>query len=471
MLKKNDILKGIVSALGSNGEGIIKYGDYTVFVPYVLPEEEIEYKVLKVAKNCVYGKVLNVIKPSKDRIDAPCSVFGKCGGCQLQHLEYKKQLKVKEENVKRCFSKIAGIDVEINKTVTGESPFRYRNKLQLPISFNGKETVIGFYAENSHRVVPICDCLINSSWTAKLISAITLYIKEFNLKGYSDFDSSGYIREVTAKELNGNLIICLVLTTKKLVGKDRLIEILTEKLGLEFTLYINVNSKPTNVVYGEEFILVHGKAEYTGEMFGIKYKMGVRSFMQVNPSVCKKLYGAVCDNASLSEDVTVIDAYSGAGLMTALLASKAKKAIGIEIIPEAVEIANQLALDNGLSNKTTNYQGKCEVIMPDIIAKERQQNANVTVVLDPPRKGCDYAVIKAVKDSLADKVIYVSCNPSTLARDVGLLTGALKYEGNQIVRANDYTPLYEINSVTPYDMFAQTKHVETLVVLSRVLNR
>ncbi len=466
MIKKNDERIGIVCSIGANGEGIVKDDNCVIFVPFAILGEKIKYRALKVTKKCVYAKLLEVITPSADRVKASCPVFGKCGGCQLQHINYSKQLKVKAENIARCFSKIAGLTVNVDEAVVGESAYRYRNKLQLPVVYNGYETIIGFYAEGTHRVVPIDDCPINAVWSKNLIKAFKQYFTEYNVLGYNELDGSGEIREITAKELNSQLIITVVSTTDRLRGVERLIQILNENLVQEFSLYLNVNSKRSNVVYGDKFILLYGKPEYSGEMHGIKYKMGVRSFMQVNPSVCAKLYDVVRKEACVGKDNVVIDAYSGAGLMTALLAQDAKRAIGIEIVPEAVEIANQLAIENGLSQKITNYLGKCEEIMPGIIDVERKKKSSITVVLDPPRKGCDLAVINAVRESFAEKIIYVSCNPSTLARDVGLIVGTLIYDNGQIVKAENSTHLYAINSVTPYDMFAQTKHIETLVCLT-----
>jgi 23S rRNA (uracil1939-C5)-methyltransferase len=328
-------------------------------------------------------------------------------------------------------------------------------------------TQIGFYAENSHRVVPIDDCLINAPWTKNVISVFKKYIEEYDVKGYDEFNRSGEIREITVKEIKGNLIITVVSLSKELRGKDRLISILKEELKYNFSLYLNVNAKDTNVIFGDEFYLLYGDADYVGDMLGIKYKIGVQSFMQVNNSVCSKLYSAVRELVDADEDTVVIDAYSGAGLMTALLAKNAKKAIGIEIIPEAVSCANDLAVKNGLSKKINNYQGKCEDILPDIIASERKKNSKICLVLDPPRKGCDIKVINAVLESEIDRIVYVSCKPSTLARDVGLLVGTLEQVGGEIKKSQEPKERYEVSYVRPYDMFAQTKHVETLVVLQR----
>jgi len=466
-MEKNDELVGVVSGLGSNGEGIIKQNGTVVFVPFTLIGEKIRYKVLKVTSKCAYGKVLEVLTPAEIRVRAKCPVFGKCGGCQLQHVKYVNQLKLKEDAIANTFKKVANLAVSVKPAIKGDDQFRYRNKLQLPVVLSSKGTEIGFYAENSHRVVPIDDCLINAPWTENVISAFKKYIEEFNIQGYDEKSGKGEIREITAKEVKGNLIITVVSLTKALRGKERLIDILKEDLKFNFSLYLNVNEKDTNVIFGEEFFLLYGAPQYTGDMLGIKYKIGVQSFMQVNNSVCSKLYSSVRELVDADENTVVIDAYSGAGLMTALLAKNAKKAIGIEIIPEAVSCANDLALKNGLSNKISNYLGKCEDILPDIIEKEREKNSKICLVLDPPRKGCDIKVINAIINSGIEKIVYVSCKPSTLARDVGLLIGTLEEVGNEIKKANNPLSRYEVSYVRPFDMFAQTKHVETLVMLTK----
>ena len=467
-MEKNEERVGIVVGFGSNGEGIIKQDGTVVFVPFTLLGEKVRYKVLKVTSKCAYGKVLEVLTPAEYRVRSKCPVFGKCGGCQLQHVKYINQLKIKEDTVANCFKKIANLDVNVKSAIKGDDCFRYRNKLQLPVAQTDKGVVIGFYAEGSHRVVEIDDCLINAPWTPNVISAFKEYMNEFNLKGYNELDGTGDVREITVKDVKGNLIITMVVLRDNIPSKKRLIEILKEHLKYTFSVFLNVNDKDTNVIYGDKFTLLHGSSNYTGDMLGIRYKIGVMSFMQVNNSVCSKLYSAVRDVVDADENTVVIDAYSGAGLMTALLAKGAKKAIGVEIVPEAVRCANELAALNNLSDKITNYQGKCEDILPDIIKAETAENANVCVVLDPPRKGCDINVINSLIENKVDKIVYVSCKPSTLARDVGLLVGTLKVENGEIKKNENPENRYEVTFVRPFDMFAQTKHVETLVCLTKL---
>ena len=341
--------------------------------------------------------------------------------------------------------------------------------MQLPVGSVDGKTVIGFYAAGSHRIVPVSDCLINADWTKQIIEAFNEYVEKFNIKGFDEQNFTGELREIAVKDVKGNLIITVVTLSDTLRGENDLIEILSKKIKLPFSVYHNVNKNESNAIYGEKFRLVYGKKDYSADMLGVKYKVGVQSFMQVNASVCSKLYSAVREEAALTPETTVIDAYSGAGLMTALLAKSAKKAVGIEIVPEAVDCANALALENGLSDKITNYLGKCEEIMPDIIEKERKNSSDICLVLDPPRKGCDIKVIDAITKTLPEKIIYVSCMPSTLARDAGLITGTLTLnDKGEIVKTDKISSdlRYEIVLVKPFDMFAQTKHIETLVVLS-----
>lgn len=467
-MEKNEELIGIISDVGINGEGVLKHDGKTVFVPFTLKGEKVRCKILKVTSKCAYAKVLEIYTPSDIRVKPKCAVFGKCGGCQLQHIKYNSQLRVKENNIATTFKKVANINVSVSSAVVGTDCYRYRNKLQIPVSASSNGAAIGFYAEGSHRVVPIDDCLINAPWTADIISAFKQYIEEFDIKGYDEADNSGEVREITVKEIKGNLLITVVTLSEKIRGKDRLVDILKEKVKYTFSLYLNVNSKNTNVIYGDKFVLLYGKPDYCSEMLGVKYKIGVQSFMQVNDSVCAKLYSTVKKFVSADNQTVVIDAYSGAGLMTALLAKDAKKAIGIELVPEAVECANELALMNKLNDKVSNYQGKCEDILPDIIKREKENNEKICLILDPPRKGCDIEVINAIIKSDIEKIIYVSCLPSTLARDVGLIVGTLECVNGEVRKVENPKYRYDVAVVKPFDMFAQTKHVETLVCLTRV---
>ena len=466
MITKNEEYIGIVERFGANGEGVVKNDDLVVFVSNALPGEKIRYKVLKIAKKYAYGKLLEVIVPADERVRPVCPVFFKCGGCQLQHLKYAVSLKYKSSIVADCLKKIANLTVKVPTTVKSQYEYGYRNKLQLPVSNEDGKNLIGFYAENSHRIIPITDCPLHPSWSEKLIFTLKSYMLKCKVLGYNETDKTGLIRHVVCREIAGKLTITLVLVKDELPKVDVLIDLLKSAFP-EFSLFININDKDTNVILGDEFKLVYGEPFYKNEFLGIKYSVGVQSFLQVNSQIASKIYQNVVKTVCEDEDITVIDAYSGAGLMTAMLAKKAKKAYGIEIIPEAVSVADRLAKDNNLTDKMQNFLGDAKVILPELVKKVTAEGGKVAVVLDPPRKGCDREVIDAINESLPEKIVYVSCNPSTLARDVGLLVGSLKYEGNELVRTEEYSPRYEINYVKPYDMFPQTKHVECVLCLTK----
>lgn len=242
------------------------------------------------------------------------------------------------------------------------------------------ETVVGFYAENSHRVVPINDCPINAPWTGRVIAAVKRFMSEYGYRGYDETTGRGDVREITVKEVKGSLLITVVTPDKNFRGAEKFEKILEETVKYPFALYVNVNPKNTNVIYGEEFRLIKGPANFSAEMLGVKYKAGVRSFMQVNSAVCNKLYSSVLAAAGADENVTVIDAYSGAGVMTALLAGVAKKAIGIEIVPEAVAFADEVKKANGLEDKMQNILGKCEDILPDVVKREKAEGGKVCLL-------------------------------------------------------------------------------------------
>ncbi len=465
MIEKNQEFVGIVERLGSNGEGVIKNDGIVVFIPNVLPEEKIKYKILKVAKTYAYGKVTEILVPAEDRVRPLCPVFEKCGGCQLQHFDYANQLKFKTTLVKDCFKKIANLEVDVKTTLKNNSEYGYRNKLQLPIGAKNGESFIGFYAENSHRIVPITKCYINADWSEKLISSIKQFMINYRVSGYDEVSKQGVLRHVVAREADTGIIITLVSAKRQIPHINEFVKILKENF-IEFSLYLNFNDKDTNVVFGDEFSLIYGKGFYTTELCGIKCDVGVKSFMQVNYEVASKIYQMAIKLLEAGEDTFVIDAYSGAGLMTAMFAKKARHAYGIEIIDEAVNIADNLAIKNGLSDKMTNICGDCAEVLPPLVS-ELSKKGKVAVVLDPPRKGCDKKVIDAILKCDIDKIVYISCNPATLARDVGLLVGSLYYDGKEIKKVEDYTQKYEISYARPYDMFSQTKHVETVVCLTR----
>lgn len=438
-MKKNEIINVIISDYGSNGEGVAKFNEYVVFVPYALVGERINVKVLKVQKNIVFAKIEKIINKSADRVEPVCPVFNRCGGCQLQHLDYAAQLKLKTDIVKNNIKKIANLECEVLPCVPSDKIYKYRNKMQLPVGVKG----LGFYANNSHDIVPISNCPLHDEWATKVIEIVHEYIKIYNIPCYNEESKKGEIRHIVARFMQGRLNLVIVSTKDKLIHSEFLI------LGLQryfedFSLYINKNDRDTNVIMTDELTLLYGEGEQKLNVGGINYSVSPLSFMQVNYEVQNKIYEKV---ASLCNGCDyVIDAYSGAGLLSSIIAKSNKQVYGIEIVKSATENANKLKKDNKIDN-LTNINGDCAVELPKLIAT---LSGNGIVVLDPPRKGCDEKVLNAILASLPQKVVYISCNSATLARDMKLLS-------------KDYTPTF----IQPFDMFPQTKHVETLVCLEK----
>lgn len=497
MPEKNQIICAVTDSLGSNGEGIVRHEGITFFVPYCLPGEKIRFRVLKTKDNIGYGKVEEILTPAEERVREKCPVFNRCGGCQLQHLNYRSQLLFKGIVVRDALRKIAGIDVAVPAAVKSDLPYGYRNKLQMPIGVDRDgNNVIGFYAERSHRIVPAASCAIHPEWAEKLISLLHRYMEECAVKGYDEEKRTGSLRHVVVREIGGNFIVTLVSVTENLPNLPYFIELL-RTVFRSFTLYVNINAKDTNVIFGERFVLEYGPGYFEAEEQGIRYEAGPVTFLQVNENVRGKLYEAVLETIAGTGTEVAIDAYSGGGLLTALLAKRCKRVYGIELEAEAVECADALKEKNELSNMT-NICGRVEEKLSAVLEKEKGED--VRLILDPPRAGIARSVLYALLKSGISKLTIISCNPATLARDLGILTGSLIEREGELIKNPVYTSLnaselnenissesflkedvktrqnenegdlngfYEIESIQPFDMFPQTRHIETLVVLSR----
>ena len=454
---KNDLVTVTCERLGTGGEGVASAEGITLFVPNLLTGERALVKVLAVKDKVAYGKVEELYTPAEQRVRPACAVFGKCGGCQLQHLRYRYQLLFKTDLVKNTLKKIGNISAQVSPCVKSDKEYGYRNKLILPIGQKDNQTVVGFYAERSHRIVETSDCPI-SDWAGKVIAAVKNFSEKCGLDGYDEVTGKGQLRHIAVRQLGKKFIVVLVVT-EPIKGADYLISLL-DNVFKEYSFFLNFNSEKTNVVFGKEYQLLKGSATYTVEEAGITFEAGAQTFVQVNEGVRKKLYeGAL---ALIDGDETVIDCYSGGGLLTAMFAKKCKKAYGIELVEEAGECARRLCAMNGLEGKMFNITGRVEDELPALLKKEK----NAAVVLDPPRAGVDKSVLAALSQAETKKIIMISCNPATLARDLGILTGTLVWdEKGNLVKAPSPEGKYEIVSVQPFDMFPQTKHVETLVCL------
>lgn len=471
MIKKNDILTGKVQSFGSDGEGVVQAEGCVFFVPYALPGEEIEFKALKIKGNTGYGKLLRVILPAKGRVQPKCPAFYTCGGCALQHADYETQLFFKREKVKNALRKIGGVEAEVSPVTACGSEYGYRNKLQLPVGTDAAgNTALGFYAERSHRIVPIEKCLIHPEWAEKLMRVFREYIATSGAKGYDERTKKGLLRHLVAREIDGKLLITVVATARKLPCEDWLTARLCEMFP-GCGVYVNVNAGETNVIFGDKFYLLCGAARIEGRTGGIAYEAGAETFVQVNPEIREKLYARAMEACFADGADVAIDAYSGGGLMTAMAAKRCKRVYGVELNEEASACADALKEKNNLANMT-NICGDAAKIVPEIMARERGNN--VALILDPPRAGVERSVLYAILKSGVGRFVMISCNPATLARDLGILTGTLREKNGALVKvapdsanADGDDGYFKIESVEPFDMFPQTKHVETLVCLSK----
>ena len=478
MVQKNDILRGKVQSFGSDGEGVVSAEGCVFFVPYALPEEEISFRVVKIKGNTGYGKIEEILTPSPQRRAPACPVFYTCGGCCLQHADYDLQRAFKREKVQSALKKIGGVEAEVLPVVPCSSPFGYRNKLQLPVGVDAEGNVaLGFYAERSHRIVPIEKCYIHPAWAEKLIAAFKEYVAESGASAYDERTKKGLLRHLVAREIDGNCLVTVVAMQKRLPKSEALVKKL-RKIFPGCSAFVNVNVKDTNVIFGDKFYPLCGAGHICGVAAGVKYEAGAETFVQVNPEVRETLYKNALEACFSGGAEVVIDAYSGGGLLTAMAAKRAKRAYGVELNAEASACADKLKEQNGLSNMI-NICGDVAEILPEIMRKERAENT--VLILDPPRAGVARSVLYAILKSGIKRFVMISCNPATLARDLGILTGSLREENGALVKraAKDDAGVvgvdgaeeakngyFGIEKIEPYDMFPQTKHVETLVVLS-----
>ena len=406
-----------------------------------------------------------MLTPAEHRIRPTCPVFTKCGGCSLLHLKYGEQLKIKSQNVENCLKKIANIDFTVNKTVKSAFELGYRNKVQLPVRQVGDQKLVGFFAENSHRIIPVDSCAIQNDVCSKIINITKRFVNDCNVSCYDEHTNSGLLKHVVCRTVGDKALVVAVVNGYELPCAQTFIEYLSKEIG-EFSLILNINTMQNNVILGNEFKVLYGEGVYYGYEYGIKYPVNAESFIQVNDSVRVKLYSDVVKLLSTDENSVVIDAYSGAGMMSAMIAKHSSKVIGIEVVKEAVDASNELAKINDLSDKIENYNGLCEEILPTVCNNLEKEEKDFSIVLDPPRKGCHINVLNSILKVKPKKVVYVSCSPQTLARDLGILLGTLGYdEKGELKRTQSNNGIYQIESITPYDMFPQTKHVETVVSL------
>jgi 23S rRNA (uracil1939-C5)-methyltransferase len=449
-VSKNMNYKIDISGLGHGGEGIGKVDNFTVFVEGAIPEDNIEAKIIKVKSNYAIGKLQRIIKPSPHRISPPCPIADKCGGCQIQQIDYQRQLEYKTQLVKDNIERIGKIkDIIIHPTIGMKDPWNYRNKAQFPIGEEGG-AVLGFYAKGSHNIIETDTCFIQHSENDKITRIIRRFINEYKISIYDEKKHQGLLRHVVTKVgfSTGVIMLVLVINGEDIPHKDELVNRLLDSNAKIVSIYLNINKTKSNVILGKENRLIYGKKHIVDHIGDIKFEISPLSFFQVNPIQTKVLYEKALEYADLQGDEIVYDAYCGIGTISLFLAQRAKKVIGVEIVDQAIKDAKRNAQLNNIEN-VEFYTGEAEKVIPKLYKQE--QKADV-VVVDPPRKGCDEKLLDTIIQMKPKRVVYVSCNPSTLARDLNYLE-----KGG-----------FKTNEIQPVDMFPHTMHVETVVLMSRV---
>ncbi len=438
-----------ISGLTSEGSGVAKIDGFTVFVEGALPEEKAEIKIVKVLKNYAYGKLLRTLDPAAARVEPACGVVKRCGGCQLQHMSYEAQLEYKTRQVKDAIERLGGLKgITIHDTIGMKEPWRYRNKAQFPVGLDG-DVMIGFYASRSHEIIDTPQCAIQDDVNDKVTQTVREFIKKYDISIYDENTGKGLIRHIMTRKgfRTGELMVCIVINGDTLPCDKALIDMLNRNTENLKSIVLNVNKKRTNVILGDRNIVIFGEEaiyDYIGEF---KFKISPLSFFQVNPIQTEVLYGKALEYAELKGNETVFDAYCGIGTISLFLSKKAKKVYGVEIIPQAIENAKENARLNGITN-TEFIVGESETVIPEMYKKGIKADV---IVVDPPRKGCDEKLLDVIAQMAPERVVYVSCNPATLARD-------LKYLSERG---------YKVKEVQPVDMFPQTTHTESVCLIER----
>lgn len=472
---KNDCVELTIEDIGVSGEGIGKVDGYTLFVKDTVIGDVVRVKIMKAKKNYGYARLMDIIKPSKDRVEPACPIARQCGGCQIQAMNYNAQLKYKQKLVKDNLLRIGGLtegaDYEMCEILGMDTPFRYRNKAQYPVGEDKDGNIVmGFYAGHTHSIIacPDDDCMLGHSDNAFILNAVKEWMKEYRVRAYNENIHKGTVRHVLIRTgyHTDEVMVCLV--TKKMLRKeaaDGLVKAI-QKLKLNVaSLVVNINKEDTNVILGKECITLYGRPYIEDYIGDIKFQISPLSFYQVNPKQTEVLYNKALEFAGLKGNESVWDMYCGIGTISLFLAKKAGKVYGVEIVPQAIEDAKNNAKINNIDNAEF-FVGKAEEVVPAFYkkqtgvqsdndstdSKEYDMTRPDVVVVDPPRKGCDKKLLDTIVSMTPDRIVYVSCDSATLARDLKLLV--------------EYG--YKVEKVQPVDQFGNTVHVETVCLLSKL---
>ena len=453
ILKKNDIITTDIISVSSDGMGVGKIDGFTVFIPFCDEGENVQALIIKVAKTYAVGKLLKVNTPSKNRIDSECAIFEKCGGCCFCHVDYNRELQIKENFVSENVKRIGKVDLPVCEIISSVENREYRNKSQYPVRRDKNGNIqIGFFASHSHRVVDCSSCAIQPLVFSEIIAVLKNFLIEKNYSIYNEEDSSGVLRHIFLRiaEKTGEVMVCFVINAEKLPMQKDLISLLCGKFECIKTICVNINRRNDNVIMGEKTYTIFGDGFITDILCDTKFRISPNSFYQVNRATAEVLYNKAFELANFSENDVLLDLYCGIGTIGLSAAKRVKKLIGVEIVPEAIEDAKINAELNGITN--------AEFFCADAkkAAKEFSKNglSPTVIIVDPPRKGCDREVIEAINEMAPSRVVMISCDSATMSRDLG------------VFKEYGYTAV----SITPVDMFPRTKHCETVALLSRQIN-
>ncbi len=450
-VQKNQTIEIEIADLGNQGEGIGRYEDFTVFVEGALPGERVRVLMVKVKRRYGYAKLLKILQPSRERVAPLCQLAGRCGGCQLSHLSYGGQLRYKQNRIAQALERIGGLSVVVPPVLGMAEADRayYRNKAQFPVRDGENGLTAGFFAPRSHRLIPVEGCQIQSRASHRLMPVILNFFRKKGIAAYDEGRHTGLVRHVLIREgyATGQVLVCVVINGTSLPHGREFVDLLRGE-GVQ-SISVNRNRERTNVILGPETVTLWGNGYIEDRIGDLRFQISPVSFFQVNPIQTKVLYEIALEMAGLTGREIVWDAYCGIGSISLFLAQRAKRVYGVEIVPEAIADARRNAALNGMDN-VEFYVGKAEDVIPEWHAKQGVR-ADV-IVVDPPRAGCDRALLEAMVDMAPERIVYVSCDPGTLARGLGILCQELG--------------AYRVERVQGVDMFPETVHVETVVMLS-----
>ena len=433
---------------GYEGEGIAKIDTFTIFIPGAIKGEKVKIIIVKVLSSHAFGKIIEIITPSENRKEIDCKTYRRCGGCNLRHVKYEETLKMKQNAVQSLVNKTLENKIQVQKTVGMENPLHYRNKAQYPLGLNKEgQPIIGAFANRTHEVIQMENCLIQNPRTEEIAKFILKFIKENNISIYDETTRKGIFRHIVIKVgvKTGQIMCVFVINSEVFPKEQELVQVLVNKFHDIKTIVKNINMKNTNVIMGNKNINIYGNGYIEDILGDYKFKISPLSFYQVNPIQAEKLYNIAIEKAKISKNDIVFDLYCGIGTISMFISKYAKKVYGIEIVEEAVEMAKDNAKINNVSN-IEFLAGDVEIVLDELVNKN---NVSADVVLvDPPRRGLDMTSINNILKVKPKRFVYISCNPATLVRDL-----------------KEFENLYNINELIPVDMFPFTSHVECVAVL------